>query len=189
MIKFLIGTIGNYKNSGTVFTCSRSSARYALKQVDICNAETIVELGPGTGPFTGEIMKNKNDFTKFFTIEVNEKFAKYINKKFPSIDTYHDSAENLSKYLGMNDIIKADLIISTLPWAIFEKDKQEKIIKEIKENLSENGEFITIGYQFFDKTRKGKNFKKVLKENFNQFRKTKVVMANLPPAFFYYCKK
>ena len=44
------------------------------------NAQCIVELGPGTGSFTKEIMKRKEQSTKLILIESNEIFVKiYVN--------------------------------------------------------------------------------------------------------------
>ena len=44
--------------------------------IDFDVAKCIVELGPGTGSFTKEIMKRKKKRTTFILIEINEVFSK-----------------------------------------------------------------------------------------------------------------
>lgn len=182
-------SIKNFKTSGTIFPCSKTSAKYALKQINLKNANSIAELGCGTGVFTKEIIKQKPKQTKFFAIEINKELANQTRKKIPNATIYTDSAQNLDKYLELNNIKKLDIIISTLPWAIFEKELQEKILNQISKNLKENGEFITIAYLLGNKLKKGKNFLELLKQNFKTIKKTKPVLKNIPPAFFYYCVK
>ena len=182
-------SIKNFKTSGTIFPCSKTSAKYALKQINLKNANSIAELGCGTGVFTKEIIKQKPKQTKFFAIEINKKLANQARKKIPNAKIYTDSAENLDKYLELNNLEKLDIIISTLPGAIFEKQLQEKLLNQIHKNLNENGEFITIAYIIANKLKKGKNFHQLLKQKFPNVKKTKPVLKNIPPAFFYYCKK
>ncbi len=50
--------------------------------IDFNKAKCIVELGPGTGVFTKEIMKRKKKETIFLLIEINEVFCKELKRKF-----------------------------------------------------------------------------------------------------------
>jgi len=185
----MVESLKNYKTSGTIVPCSKYAAQFALKNVDLKNAKTIVELGCGTGVFTKVIEKKKNQRTRFIAIEINEELAKEAQKNNPNTKIVQDSAENLSQILKENENEKADIIISTLPWAIFEKELQIKILNEVYSNLEENGEFITISYIITNRLKKGKSFYTLLKSKFNKVKKTRFVVKNLPPSFFYYCKK
>ena len=182
-------SIRNLKTSGTIFPCSKHSARFAIKKLNIQKASLIIELGCGTGIFTKEILKQKNPASRFFALEINKNLAKETKKRFPSAIIYNDCAENLTKYIGEIETQKADCIISTLPWAIFPADQQIKILNEIYNSLKEKGEFITISYILSNRFKGGKRFNNLLKSRFSYVKKTKHVLENIPPVFFYYCRK
>lgn len=191
-MKFTLESIKSFKNfkiSGTIFPCSKYAARYALKTINFKGANSIAELGCGTGVFTKEILKQKQKQAKFFAIEINKKLANEAKKRIPKAKIYIDNAENIDKYMTLNKIEKLDCIISTLPWAIFNEDIQTRILEKAYEGLKERGEFITIAYIIGNKLKKGKTFFKLLQERFNHVKKTKIIFKNIPPAFFYYCKK
>jgi phospholipid N-methyltransferase len=82
LITFLHEFIKHPKHTGAI---TPSSKILAKKMVDIINfnsAKCIVELGPGTGVFTKEIMKRKKKETIFLLIEINEVFCKELKRKF-----------------------------------------------------------------------------------------------------------
>jgi phosphatidylethanolamine/phosphatidyl-N-methylethanolamine N-methyltransferase len=182
-------SIKNFKTSGTIFPCSKYAAKYALKRINLKDKKSIIELGCGTGVFTKEIIKQKSKETNFFAIEINEELAKEARKKVPEAKIYADSAENTNKYLKINNLKETDIIISTLPWAAFKKDLQIKLLDEILKDLKEGGEFITIAYILGNRLKNGKNFYKLLKGKFKSVKKTRPVIKNIPPAFFYHCIK
>lgn len=69
--------------------------------IDFNKAKCIVELGPGTGVFTKEIMKRKKQETIFLLIEINEVFCKELKRKFKdeqNVIVVHGSAENIKVY-------------------------------------------------------------------------------------------
>ena len=53
--------------------------------VNFEKAECIVELGPGTGPFTREIVRRKKAQTILILIEINEIFFKKLRKTIVKI--------------------------------------------------------------------------------------------------------
>jgi phosphatidylethanolamine/phosphatidyl-N-methylethanolamine N-methyltransferase len=185
---FLKEAIQNWKDVGTIFPCSQNSVQACLNHINIDSANSVVELGCGTGVFTKKIQEAVGKEKTFFALEINKNLVDSAKKRSPDTHIYHASAEDLEKYLKKHNLQKSDCIISTLPWAIFSKRVQKTLISVINNNLSENGEFITIAYTLGTKTKKGRHFRRLLHQNFSLVKQTPIVWKNIPPSIFYYCK-
>ena len=107
----------------------------------------------------------------------------------PSANVYHDTAENLKLYLNKHGKETCDCVISTLPWTLFDKELQERILNAIWDALPEGGEFLTVTYTFAPFLPSGMRFKKLIRKRFAHVTRTKPIWKNLPPVYVYYCKK
>lgn len=188
-MSFLKQTISDYKHTGAIAASSKNLARLFIKTGDIANKKVIVEFGPGTGVFTEFIMKHKSDDAIYFGLELNESFVERTKKRCPGATIYHDSAQNINKYLKEHGVEKCDCIISGLPFANFDESLQDSIIQSAHDALEPGGEFLTFAYTVGLLTKKGKKFKKKLPQFFNEVTRTKTVLGNLPPAFIYHAIK
>lgn len=56
-----------------------------MEPVKFQNASCIVEYGPGTGVFTKELVRRKNNKTKLIVIEQNRLFCDTLKKKFKNL--------------------------------------------------------------------------------------------------------
>lgn len=154
----------------------------------LSDARSVVELGPGTGAFTDRILETIRAQTSFFCIEINKAFVEETKRKHPTAIVYHDSAVCIKKYLLLQGHATCDRIISGLPWAAFDPNMQELLLKEIYEALEPGGLFLTFAYYPFNYLPTGTSFKNKLLKRFRKVRQTRVV-PNLPPAFIYVCEK
>ena len=59
-----------------------------VSTAELSDKKLVVELGPGTGVFTTEIMKNLSPGTEFFCVESNEIFAKELKVILPDCNVY-----------------------------------------------------------------------------------------------------
>ena len=167
-----------------------SSRRLAARMVDgsgIDAAKTVVELGPGTGVFTQAISERIDPETGYLGIELREKFAALVSEKFPDLCIVNDSAENIVENLAKLDRTAADTIISGLPWAAFDPDLQNRIMKSVTDALPSGGKFATFTYLHAARLPTGRRFRSLLDENFSEVRVSRTIWRNLPPAFVYHC--
>lgn len=186
---FFYNFVRHPKSTGAVFPSSR---RLAEKMVDGAGLETaasVVELGPGTGAFTGAIAEHLENPGSYLGIELREKFAAIVKDKFPHLLVVNDSAEKIVENLREIDREKADAIISGLPWATFDSQLQKRIMKSVTAALAPGGKFSTFTYLHACQLPAGKRFRALLEENFSDVRTSKTVWRNLPPAFVYHCTK
>lgn len=172
------------KHPKTIGAISPSSKKLAYKMIQpICfeNAQCIVELGPGTGSFTRELVKRKNPETLLVLIEHNTAFCEKLRQKFANetnVVVIHGSAENLVKYMAEFQVEKIDYVISGLPFTSLEAEVSCSILKNVQGCLH-NGKFITFQYSLVKKSFFQKYFGDISHEK---------VWINMPPAYVFSCK-
>ena len=160
------------------------------KVIDLANlsdACTVVELGPGTGVFTEQIQKQLAKDATFFALELNKSFVEATKKRCPEATVYHDSAEQLQKYLLKHNHQRCDRIICSLPWTIFENAEQDRLLDTIATALKPGGKFISIVYLGAKARARGRYFINSLPLHFQHIEKSGTVWQNLPPTQIYCC--
>ena len=170
------------KMVGSIAPSSRFLADKMLNHLPIKEAKFIVELGPGTGVFTKKILAEMGPESKLIVIELNEDFHDNLQKTIvhPNFHLFHDSADQLGVLLKQIGGEKADIIISSLPFANLPPELRDSILDCIHENLEEGGYFVQFQYSL--------QSKKHIKQRFPAT-KISYTPLNLPPAFIYSCRK
>ena len=186
-LKFFMQFTKSPKTIGAVLPSSRALAREMLSGVDFSNVKVVVEYGSGTGVFTNEILDCIHPGTVFLPFETNTAFCAYLREKYDGLELIQRSAAEVEEVLYEKSINSVDLIISGLPFAIFEEKTQEKIVKSSSKILKKNGEFRTFSYIQSQFMRDAKIFKNLIGKNFDKVDKSKIVWGNFPPAFVYRC--
>lgn len=173
---FTKGFLRKPRLTGAIAASSKYLAQKMIAPIDFERAEVIVELGPGDGPFTREILKYKKPETKLILIEKNEDLIPILHQKYPETTIIYDDAKNLGRILEEHGIQKVDYVVSGLPFAAFPKDLTLAIFAQIKQVLKENGLFITFQYTRF--------LQKLFTQHFT-IRQRAFTFWNIPPAFVY----
>ncbi|QSH42094.1 rRNA adenine N-6-methyltransferase family protein [Lentisphaerota bacterium ZTH] len=174
---------------GSLYPSSSELCREMLAGTNIESAQNVIELGPGTGVITMEILTLISHQTKFFAVELDNHIYKEFKKHWPHVKIYNDSAENLGNIMEKDGMENADVIVSGLPWAAFPEQLQQSILQEVLASLPENGCFTTFAYLQGMMLPAARRFKKMLKSNFAEVETSKVIWKNIPPAFVYRCRK
>ncbi len=180
-ITFLTEFIKNPKNIGAISPSSKKLAKKMVETICFEKAQCIVELGPGTGSFTKELMKRKEKTTKLILIEYNEIFCERLRQQFehePSVIVIHGSAEDLCMYMAALNIEKIDYVVSGLPFTSLNPAVSSRILHNVKDCL-EDGEFITFQYSLVRKSFIQQFFENISHEK---------VWVNFPPAYVLSCK-
>lgn len=175
--------------TGALSPSSREMGEMMVDSVNLSNARSVVELGPGNGVLTEVILSHLNPETTFFCIELNANFAELTRKRCPGVLVYEDSAEYLPKYLQMQSLKSTDVIFSALPWGWFNDELQNTLLEAVISSLKSGGEFISLMYVHSRPFPQGLKFQKLLKKNFATVTTTKTIWKNIPPAMAYHCVK
>lgn len=184
---FLYHYIRHPKTTGAITQSSKKLSRIITENIDLENANNIIELGPGMGAFTKMILQKKKDSAKFFAVEINPNIANKLSLKFPNLDIAIGSANHLIDMMKERDMESADVIISGIPWSFLSLKEQSIMLKSVHNSLKDGGYFNTFAYH--SPLGSAKVFKKKLYRVFPQVSISKSILLNIPPAFVYTCKK
>jgi len=103
--------------NASVTPSSRAAARAMLAGISWDAIHTVLELGPGTGPFTREVLRRCRPGTRVLLIELETRFVDILRHSFGDrIEVVHGSASDMDRFLAERGIGHADLILSSLPF-------------------------------------------------------------------------
>lgn len=169
------------KMVGSMTPSSRFLTSKMLRNIDFSKKKVIIELGPGTGVFTREIIKRMTPDSILLVFEINDVFYHDLSKKISDsrVHLIHDSAVKIEEYLNQHGLQEADVVISSLPLAVIDANIRTAILENSKKSLKKGGKFIQFQYSL--------QSKKMLKKLYNEV-EISFTIFNFPPAFVYVCK-
>jgi phospholipid N-methyltransferase len=176
------------KTVGAVLPSSRALAQVMLAPIDFGSARAIVEFGPGTGAFTGEIARRLTPDCRYVGIEVNPRFVHELRGRFPRLGFVRGSVADLTAILAEQDIGGVDAIVCGLPWATLPVALQETVFEAMRAALDPAGLFVTFGYLQGLVLPGARALRRRLRREFAEVRQTSPVWGNVPPAFAYICR-
>lgn len=170
------------KMVGSMTPSSRFLTQKMLENVDFKASRIFVELGPGTGVFTEEIISRMSDDSVLLVFELNDSFFEDLHSRFKDerVRLIHDSAEKINDYLLEYQLDHADVVISSLPLAVFSNELRTSILTSAEQSLKQTGKYIQFQYSLQAKS----NLKKLYNNVSISF-----TPLNFPPAFVYTCSK
>jgi phospholipid N-methyltransferase len=174
-VKFFTNAIRG-KKVGAIARSSRFVVRDILEEIEGSRLDVVVEYGAGDGVVTHEILKKLSAKGKLLAVEPNINFVNLLQKiEDPRLivisGTIQEVSENLNK-LGFNNV---DLILSSIPFSLIEKEDRERVVKNTVRSLKAHGKFI-IFHQY------SKLMQKYLKKYFKNI-KTFFEPMNFFPCF------
>lgn len=169
--------------TSTLFQTSALTVRKLLSPLRADFHCSVLELGVGAGAVTGHIYKMISDKEHYLGIEINEDLYKFVSQKYPEFKFVCGSAESLADY---SENRKFDLIVSTLPWSLFDEQMQKEIVGHIKTHLEKGGYFKTYMVCNALLTKSGRRFESLLNEKFQVH--TSWEFFNMPPAKVFECR-
>ncbi|MEI6279417.1 MAG: rRNA adenine N-6-methyltransferase family protein [Verrucomicrobiae bacterium] len=172
---------------GAVWPSSPALARMIVRAANVAAADFVLEIGPGSGAFTGPILQSLRPGARFVAIEKSPDLARSVAGRFPSVHVVSGCATELAAHLDGHGT--PDSVVSGLPWAAFGEPLQDAILRQVTSALHPDGTFATFAYFGPHWLKAGRAFRKKLEAHFREIRRTPVVVANLPPAFVYFCRK
>ncbi|WP_336206501.1 class I SAM-dependent methyltransferase [Nonomuraea sp. LPB2021202275-12-8] len=150
---------------------------------------TIVELGPGTGPFTEEIQRRLAGRGHHLAVELNGPMAAVLAERFPKVDVVHGDAAELAKLLADRGLRQADVVVSGLPWAAFPDGLQRGLLAAVTSAMNPAGAFTTFSYIHAIPLARARRFRALLAERFEEVVAGRTVWRNAPPAFVFHARR
>ena len=128
---------------GSVIPSSRFLERRILEVSRIASAQTIVELGSGTGGTTRAILGAMPQSAKLLSIEINPHLYASVSKiSDDRLIAHLGNACELKKILFMYDMRRPEAVISGIPFSTMSHSAGSQLIEAVSSLLVPNGRFV-----------------------------------------------
>ena len=168
------------KTIGTVAPSSPWLARALVGVSALHDAETIVEVGAGTGPLTGWIRQSAPQ-ARLLAVEPDEELRQALQTSHPDVEVSGVLARQLPDELARLGIDGADRVLSTVPWTLLPEHIMERELDGVEAILRPGGRFITLAYIHTHPMKASKRLEDSLRRRFATVTQSGVVWRNVPP--------
>lgn len=205
MFRFVREAFRDIRNTGSVWPSSPALAKAMTRGLgDLRGKRRVLEVGPGTGPFTERILRGLRDGDRFDIVELNAAFCRELEKRLiaphrrrrPRITVMlHEAAIEQADLEGPYDLIVCGLPFNNFPPALV-----RSIFRRMMALLREGGElayFEYAGVRTIKGPLVGERGRKQLKgvkfvgESLRRRHRGKreLVLGNIPPAVATHLRK
>lgn len=184
--QFLEGFLREPLTVGALWPSSAALAQAVTTSCAFGPADTVVELGAGTGAFTQGLLTRLDGPGRLLAFDVNAASVRLLRERFPACRVIHDSAEHLNRHLQGQ---KARCVVSGLAWGNMLPAAQDRIMQAIVAGLAPDGQFVAFAYthaRYYPTTLR---FRKLMFRAFSQVETTPIIWRNFPPAYVYRCRR
>ncbi|MEI6675006.1 MAG: rRNA adenine N-6-methyltransferase family protein [Verrucomicrobiota bacterium] len=146
---FFKRVLANPIRVGYLVPSSPFLTRKTARRIDFSKPRVVVELGPGEGCHTRQIVRRMNPGSKLILIELDSHFAVHLEKQFAHdarISVVNGDALHLPETLERMGCLNPDYIVSGIPFTIMERQLREELLASIARAMGPDSVFIT--YQF-----------------------------------------
>jgi phospholipid N-methyltransferase len=168
--------------TGTIAPSSPELARAMVKGLTVEPGETIVEFGPGTGPFTAEIQRILPDPACYLGIEIEPRLVARLRERYPALRVVEGSAEQAPQYLAEAGRARVRAVIAGLPFASLPRVVQDGIIRSFDALVGPGSEVRTFQYIHSFALPTTMRFLRRMRAVFGPHTRHAVVLRNVPPA-------
>ncbi len=151
MLKFVHQAIRDIRTTGSVFPSSPALAKAMTRSLRSHRGEKkILEVGPGTGPFTSAILNSLRGHDSFDIVEVNEVFCAHLEHRL--LKDYRAHHPSISVKLHAMPIEQApleggyDFVICGLPFNNFPLALTQSIFNQLLALMRDGGEMTYFEY-------------------------------------------
>jgi len=146
-LAFLKGFLRQPRDVGSVIPSSRFLERRMVRMAGVAQAQSVVELGPGTGGTTRAILAAMPESATLLAIELDPTFADHIREiDDRRLIVHQGSAEHLAELIAAHRLRPPDAILSGIPFSTMPQEVGTRIVEAIRDVLAPGGCFVA--YQF-----------------------------------------
>lgn len=187
----------NPRRTASVCPSSPALSRTMAEGIDFGRAQTVVELGAGTGAVTRALLDRLPPGACLYAVDNNAAFVEHLKQSFPDprVVPIHGQASQLKSALLTHGVDQADAIVSSLGFTSMLPGDRTAILNHIVSCLRPDG--VLIQYQYLSSRWQwltaGKSHwpfeaEELLRTCFRAVA-TKDVLWNIPPAKVFVCSE
>lgn len=149
----------------------------------------VVELGPGTGAVSDQIARRLPASARHLAVELDPVMAAWLARNRQDIEVIEGDAADLDRLLGASGVGRVDVVVSSLPWSLFDAPTQQATLAAIGRAVAPGGTFTSFAYLNGLLLPGARQFRQALHECFDEVITTATIWRNLPPAVVYVCRR
>ena len=180
-LMFLGALVRSPRTVGAIMPSSASLARRMVREVE--PASRVVELGPGTGVITREVLARNGEGGALLAVDVNRAFVDRLRRSWPGLDCVCASAEMLPLLAAERGWTHVDHIVSGLPFASLPASTTQLILDGVQQVLRVGGTFTTFQYLHAYRMSSAAAFRRDMSARLCCRPSSQLVVRNVPPAF------
>jgi phospholipid N-methyltransferase len=166
---------------GSITPSSRHLVAALVRLSNIASARTVVELGPGTGPFTAGLLTGMRPDARLLCVERDPALADHLRARFadPRLTVLTGDARDLERHLADEGIAgRVPLIVSGLPFTSLPAEVRHGILASVTHCLAPDGLFLLYQYSPAMRSLLRRYFRRV---------ESRWELRNIPPALVMRC--
>ncbi len=168
---------------GAVAPSSADLARAMVSGLSLEPHQTIVEFGPGTGPFTAEIRRILPRPACYLGIEIEPRLAALLRERYPELRIVEGSAAEAPRHLAEAGRASVRAVVCGLPFASLAAPIQDGIIRAFDALVGPGGEVRTFQYVHAFPMPAAVRFRRRMDALFGPHTRGAPLLRNLPPAY------
>lgn len=143
----------SFAQIGAMLPSSPALGRAMVRPIREANRPlNILEVGPGTGPFTRQILKLMRSEDRFTICEINSRFLRLLRRNLISNRHYAEHHDRVTFFEGPVQALPAaidgkfDIIVSSLPFSNFTPEMVDEILTLFSSLLEPDGTITFLEY-------------------------------------------
>ncbi|MBW0106543.1 class I SAM-dependent methyltransferase [Pseudonocardia sp. KRD291] len=172
----------------TPFVTGPRLARDIAQVIPQGSSSTVVELGAGTGAMSDPIRARLGPGSRHLAVELDPDLVAHLRRTRPWLELVRGDAREFTRLLDEAGIGTVDVVISSLPWALFPAVQRRALLRDIAARLAPDGAFSMITTWMALPSRVG-DLRGALGEVFDEVVETATVWLNPPPARLFVCRR
>jgi phosphatidylethanolamine/phosphatidyl-N-methylethanolamine N-methyltransferase len=174
-----------------VWPSSRFLARAMVAGVDVSPGEAVVELGPGTGAFTGAITAALAEVPDagYLGVDRDAEFVAHLRQRHAGLEFVQADAFALPELLAARPLLRVRAVLSGLPLVAMPKDQVTRLVDFVRELLPPGGSFRTFSYLHTVVNPASWWLRGLLRERFERFEVVGPILRNVPPALVFAARR
>lgn len=145
-IRFFKGWLDGPKTVGTPFATSLYTGRAMAGVIDPASGMPVLEIGPGTGTITKEILARGIAPENLYAVEYSEDFAAGLRAAFPGVKIIQGDVFALDQLPGLPRGLVFDCVISAIPLLNFPLAKRVAYIEDMLNRIPHGRPVIQVTY-------------------------------------------
>jgi phosphatidylethanolamine/phosphatidyl-N-methylethanolamine N-methyltransferase len=169
---------------GAVAPSGPNLARAMIETLAPEDKDVIVEIGPGTGPFTRALLDAGIEPSRLILVEFDPEFVRHLRQRFAGVTVLQGDASQLPQLLKEQGHNTVPRILSGLPLRSMPNSVRSAITRAMATSLATQGALVQFSYFVAPPLAEAE-----VKACGLTGRRARAVMANIPPAFVWHYSK